>query len=279
MDLDRLADLPSVRELSWTGDVWAAITTTPSIVLILVLLLLLNRRAGDNALRIANPFRSVKIFGAEFILEERAARQGREEFARYRRQVIEEFELQVDRYRVQQQFEVVALRILEPAFQDCFGLPIGTYRAAVHVEDVLMRESLIQLVDDYPGGGGRGQLKSTRFGLIGVAWRRHQSQTRGPIKEQFDERIDQWGMNQTEAKTVARGKQFFGATLLQDSDNIPIGIFYVDSDAAILDLSEEKQQMFHRSLVRGCEQHGLISSLSAITRDLRGRSPLISIYD
>lgn len=280
MDFDEIVALiPSSGELSWLGDVWAALSTPSSIVLLFLTTVVFKPKATENLLRLVNPFRSVKIFGAEFILEKGAARQGREEFAQYRQQVIHEFELLSDQYRVQQQFEVVALRVLAPAFETCFGIPIGEYRAAVHIEDVLIRESLFQLVDDFPRRGGRGQLKSIRFGLIGRVWRRHQSEITGPVRKEFDERINEWGMNQAEALTVARGKQFFSATLLQDRDNVPIGIFYVDTETLVEPLPEESKKAFHNELAKGCADYGLIASLTSITQDLRGRSPLISIYD
>jgi hypothetical protein len=249
----------------------------PSVTLI-ALLLVTHGRLVDQLTKLFQPFRSVKLFGATFILEEGAARQAREQFAAFRDQVKAEFELEVDRHRVRHQLEAVAREVIEPYFKSHLDGEVRDYRCTVHVEDVLFDESLFQLVDDFPRGGGRGQLKSIRFGLIGWVWRRQEPKTHAAPARPIDDRMDEWGMTLSEAEMSGRGKKLFSGTLLRDSTNTPIAVFYLDSSEELHDPGDNWASL-HATVEDGCRRLGLTASIEAIISSLRGRSPRIPLYD
>jgi hypothetical protein len=102
------------------------------------------------------------------------------------------------------------------------------FRATVHVEDALVRNALYQLVDYWPSGGGAGRRFSTRFGILGRAWRLGRSLYEPDVPVGEDALILQWGMTRAQAATAASGKHSFVAVLLQHAGE-PVGVLFMDA--------------------------------------------------
>jgi hypothetical protein len=105
-------------------------------------------------------------------------------------------------------------------------------RATVHIEDALMRNALYQLVDYYPTRQkGAGRRFSTRFGILGQAWRLGMSEVVSAVSTREDDLVKGWGMTRAQAKTAAKGKQsFLCATLIHNG--LPVGLLYMDAKPA-----------------------------------------------
>lgn len=109
-------------------------------------------------------------------------------------------------YTVQDYFESAMSTIIEVSKQlkipSEAGIDLKTVRAAIHMEDVVFEESLYQLTNYYPKGGGQGRRFSSRYGAIGLAWREGKRQywnMNDPNKNDVVELIRRWGMTGEEA--------------------------------------------------------------------------------
>ncbi len=104
-------------------------------------------------------------------------------------------------------------------------------RATVHVVDALYSDVLYQLVDYWGAArGGAGRRYSTRFGMIGRAWRLEDS-LEATVPVNPTTLLTEWGMTHSQAAQAGSGKQSFLCVLLRDDDGngAPVGVFYVDS--------------------------------------------------
>jgi hypothetical protein len=125
-------------------------------------------------------------------------------------------------------------------------LPKG-YRATVHVPDVVFKRFLYQLVDYYPGGGGRGRRFSERYGIIGRSWRLKESIGEGNALRVADPLetantdpekiirtlIEEWGMTRAEAENSTRSRPSVLCVVLfsvEHNTKVPVGILFMDSE-------------------------------------------------
>lgn len=105
------------------------------------------------------------------------------------------------------------------------------YRATVHVKDALFTGTLYQLLDYHPNprAGRAGRRFSTRFGMLGLAWRLERSVVRVRVPVEAKELIENWGMTDTEAEAAASGRHSFVCIALRGAGEPLIGILYVDA--------------------------------------------------
>jgi hypothetical protein len=102
-------------------------------------------------------------------------------------------------------------------------------RATVYVRDVLLKNTLYQLVDYYPTPTGRvGRRFSQQFGMIGRAWRRGRSLYQPDVPVDKAKLIDEWGMTEARASTAGRGQQSFVCIVLEHG-GVKVGLLYLDA--------------------------------------------------
>ncbi len=102
------------------------------------------------------------------------------------------------------------------------------YRATVHVRDALYRDALYQLVDYWPDGGGADRRFSTRFGILGRAWRLGRSLYERDVPTSPESLICQWGMTAEQAERAARGRRSFVCVVLRHQGSL-VGVLYIDA--------------------------------------------------
>jgi tripartite-type tricarboxylate transporter receptor subunit TctC len=121
------------------------------------------------------------------------------------------------------------------------GKPIkGKWRATVHVEDVVFKGYLYQLLDYHPKGTGHDRRFSERYGIIGRAWRLGKSigvanvpqVTEGDSREKaIDALVSDWGMTRSEAEKWSQAPTSHLCIVLRTrSRGLPVGILYADSE-------------------------------------------------
>jgi len=148
-------------------------------------------------------------------------------FTNYRKQIDALFAKKVNQLSIpeslQNLFEHEVKPLLDPDI-------IPNVRCTVHVEDVLINDSLYQLLDYFPKGKGAGRVKSTRYGLIGLVWRHRRDYIQARVSVDPDELVRQWGMSREEAlQAVERSaRKSFAGFLLKSSKGHIVGIFYMD---------------------------------------------------
>jgi hypothetical protein len=104
--------------------------------------------------------RSWKGFGQELGLTEEAARavthNVQETFESYRKQTIREYDRVALLYGVRERLEQL-VNVDLPTFIGPLA-EVPNFRCTLHVPDALFNDSLYQLLDYYPRGGGRGRI-------------------------------------------------------------------------------------------------------------------------
>jgi len=258
-----------VRALAW-----------PVVILILISALVMGAKFRRRMAEFLRIFKSIKLWEAEFVISEAGAKEVamdlKEAFADYRRQVIWEYDRQLGVNLLKEKLERVVEDHVKPYLIDS-GDKLE-FRCTIHIPDILFAETLYQLLDYYPKGGGRGRIWSTRFGIIGRVWRLGKSETLGNVPTREGALIGEWGMTREEASAAALGRRFFSCVVLRDEEDIALGIFYLDA-AKENAFGTGDPQRLQDMILQGCKQCGLIKSLSDLSRELRKRGPLINIYE
>ena len=207
--------------------VFSVVTSWPAVLLI-VALIFVRSGYGD---RIVGAMRSIRMSPTSLEMElttdtVRAIEDNLEDaFRKYRKQ------LNLDLFRIARALGIRAkLEKLfnDPALRGELQDDMTDLRCTLHVEDSLFEEGLLQLVDYYPSGGGAGRAWSSRFGLIGRAWRLKQSVVQGKVPKGKESLIREWGMLQVEADNAGRNRQSFAAILLQTEAGDDVALLYLD---------------------------------------------------
>jgi hypothetical protein len=115
-------------------------------------------------------------------------------------------------------------------------------RATIHVDDIVFRSYLYQLVDYFPPGrsdGGAGRRFSQRYGIIGQSWRLNESLGRGMAvsgmggpspapsdrERAIKELVARWGMTEEEARRASRPATL---SVMLRYDGQRRGLLYID---------------------------------------------------
>lgn len=261
-----------------TRDVLALLLSWPVVVLLLFIYLFQSRSAARKLAGLFKPFRSLKLFGTEFKLDDQAGRELGEDaeraFAEYRTHVKRVCDRWVEVNAIREKFEGV----VEAAGKGCLSGAFETdFRATLHVPDILFADTLYQLVDYYPGGGGRGRSWSIRFGIIGKAWRLGESQLEADVPTEPRRLVVDWGMTREEAVAAGQGRKSFACICLRDKEGSKIAIFYID--ATKRGAFSADSQRVEQEILDQCEKRGLTSSLARFGLELRTHGPVIHVHD
>jgi hypothetical protein len=196
-------------------------------VVVVVGLLILTTPAGRRTVEfMMGRVSSLSFSGVSLKLTEKNATETKtkieDRLTEYAKALDAEFKKSARTHRVRDRLEAVLTEGLA-------GVDRATsqWRATVHIQDVLYDDSLYQLVDYYPSGGGVGRRFSIRFGMLGRTWRLRKS--RYYRKEiSLADLVEIWGMTHEQAERAAVGRKSFMAVILTDASNSPVGVLYVD---------------------------------------------------
>ena len=112
--------------------------------------------------------------------------------------------------------------------------------------------------------------------MIGRCWRSEKSVVQGKVPTNEGELINVWGMGKREASEAALGRQSFACVILKNADNVPLGLFYMDSSPELaFDSTWDQLEPF----IRGeAKSNGLIAALQKVHTDLIACSARVKIY-
>jgi hypothetical protein len=178
----------------------------PLLILVILGLLLLTPSGAALMRTVFARIRGVEALGVKLDFTEASATKVRESleetFHRYRQDSQHEFDrlermYDINFYRTEVLSKCVLPHIAEEVKND--------FRCTIHVQDLLFEESLYQLLDYIPSGGGRGRAFPVRFGILGKTWRSQKSQGQGTVPTDAERLIVDWGMTPDEALGAGRG--------------------------------------------------------------------------
>jgi hypothetical protein len=219
--------------------------------------------------------RSTKIsgFGIELDLSPETARRVRsgtaEVFGNYRATVMGAFDQKVRAHDIANLHRILIEKHVIPQLPE--WRMDADYRATLHVEDALFAETLYQLIDYYPRGGGRGRTFSMRFGIIGRAWRTGESRQADLVDLDQQVLVDTWAMTSSEAMDAGHGRKSFAAIILKAPTGIPVGVIYLDSK----DFSIPKTPEFRNSIEAAAGSLTLTEALTALRKEMLEVAPAI----
>jgi hypothetical protein len=152
-------------------------------------------------------------------------------------------------------------------------------RCTIYIPDALFAESLYQLTDYYPvqATGGRGRTFSSRYGIIGKAWRLRESQHASSVPTDERDLILGWGMNREEAQRAGHGKQSFGCIVLKGTRS-PLGMLYFDSPLPNAFGDDKQWEQLKTAVLQAAAQNELVAALQSIHLDILRLSPQVRIY-
>jgi hypothetical protein len=149
----------------------------------------------------------------------------------------------------------------------------GDFRATVHVGDALFRDGLYQLVDYWPRGDGAGRRFSTRFGMLGRAWRLGESLYRPDVTLSQEELVADWGMTREQAKRIGRHRQSIFCGALRYKDAL-VGMLYMDAKVECAFASDIRERFEASEKAKN-----LAAAIGNVRTDIADRGPAIKILE
>ena len=219
------------------------------------------------------PFKSFELFGLKAEISEELKQSAEEAFANYRSQTKAKFDTLEQQLKIR---ETVS-RILESEVKPFLGSVPRGFRCTVHVPDILFENSLYQLIEYLPEGGGSGRTWSVRYGMMGKQWRLGESDGKGEIPIDTNELIRDWGMTRPEARDARRRQQSMVCAILKPDDRDPVGIFYLDAEPPNAFGDAQKLQQLLKKIADASEKHGLLRDLAIMWDRIRLQAPLIRL--
>jgi len=274
---------------------------------ILVLALLLT---GPGRRLVGPLLARLKTFKAgafEFELTPEGATEARgtieDNFRSYRTSIQREYERQAHIYNIPEKRSAVMenLRKLDKEREQANEPRLleksvwRNLRSTIHVPDILFDDTLYQLLDYYPAGGGAGRAFPVRRGILGLAWRESDDELEGTVPVDNPENlIVYWGMTSDEATAAGQGRPSFLCVLLKDEAESPVGVFYLDStterafgalpnarnpEATISEEDEAKAKAIISAIKDCAKSLQLIDALGTLGMQMRSRGPQVRIFD
>jgi hypothetical protein len=278
---------------SWLRDAVPVVVTWPVIVAGVILywgcrvVLGMSRVAAARLASIFGRFRSLKLLGAEVAFSEEGARRlasdAEHVFDEFRRQADLEFQRQARRQDLRRELELIFQSSAPDVGDDdnlrtCARKP--GFRCAIHVPDILFTDTLYQLLDYYPKQerGGAGRRFSTRFGIIGRAWRLNEHQGEEAAAHSKEALIREWGMTDEEAESHSRQRPAYVCAVLHDQRGLPLGVLFVDSTEHAAFGGRDQAAALAGSLALKAARVGFTEALQKVLNELSKYSTAIQIH-
>jgi len=87
-------------------------------------------------------------------------------------------------------------------------------------------------------------------------------------------------MTRSEATVAGTSKQSFSCVVLRDKNEMRIGLFFMDAeDKDVFAIKGMTKEKLHKLIISKCEEKNLTGILSKLNEELRGRAPIIHIYE
>lgn len=258
----------------------------PIIFIYLIISLVYYRLELAKLVGLFGNVKSVNLFGNGIEFGENVKIESELSIKKYRSRINDAYNYQIQKEQLNDKLRYLVEDVKE------YLCTVGTatpdelkLRCTIHIQDLLIQESLYQLLDYYPkSNGGAGRIKSIRFGIIGLAWRTEKTQIRGNVDNSQNQLIKDWGLDMTESTSNSDLKSF-SAIILKSNDGIRLGVVYLDSNQPNLfgDLEneneKEKSEKFEQFISEKSDKRGITKSLSNLKDNLSDKFLQINIYE
>jgi hypothetical protein len=267
------------RTLSWIAAVVLLLLPWP-LTIIIVLLIAVTALTTDALRGALNRVAGVKVgdVSLSFALDADAEKNTNRiaiQLAEIRRKTKEAYAVRLQQSDVRELLRVLVETHVQPKFP-AVQLPHG-FRCAIHVPDALFADSLYQLTDYWPSGGGSGRVWSIRYGLIGKVWRLDKPQV-NDLNER-DKLIKEGGMTSEEAdsQTSKSVKKSYSCSVLHEVAGNRVALLYMDAVGE--DSFKAIDDDVHQQIDRAALALKLTERIVTIGADMRRHVPFIKMYD
>lgn len=272
----RVQQQPGQDEKSWLRLIWDSLFPWPALIACLTIYLLFSGTAPGRIESLLRPFKSLKLFGQEFVLNQWGGHNAETAIRFYRDEVQAKFDRKVKKLKIVTMHRNVLEQHAKTVIPDLLSKQV---RSTIHVPDMLFDEALYQLIDYYPEypKTSHGRSFPARYGIIGKAWRLEESQYQADVSTDNKKLILEWGMTKEEAAKAGKDRQSFACIILKAGQK-PLGIFYLDAPERDAFGDAAAWQRLETAITNGARQTKLINALEALHRDLLDSSPRVQIF-
>jgi hypothetical protein len=241
--------------------------------------------------------KTFKVGAFAFELTEEGATEARgtieDNFRSYRTTIQREYDRQAHIYSIPEKHSAVMDHLRERGLLE--KSVWRNLRSTIHVPDILFDDTLYQLLDYYPAGGGAGRAFPVRRGIIGLAWRKRDDEVEGTVPVGKPENlIVYWGMTRDEVTAAGQGRKSFLCVVLRDKAKSPVGVFYLDSrddkafgavpnernpEPKVSPEDEEKANAIISAIKSCADELKLTDALGTLGMAMRSRGPQVRIFD
>lgn len=262
----------------WVHQVVEWILSWPFLVLVVVLYLLRSSKAPARLKELLTPFDSFSLFGNQFVM----SKEGGEKASAAIQRIRDEIKSELDRQSIYFDLEAKHKELIDATIANSLtNFPALDVRSTIYILDRLFDETLYQLLNYYPGPKrGQGRTYSSRYGIIGRAWRRKDSDYAPTVPTDDRKLIEEWGMTETEAKKAGKERQSFGCIAIRSSDSEkdgPVALIYLDSKQQNAFGDEKAWGDLEKKVQEKAEALGLTARLANIHSFTVTKGPQISI--
>jgi hypothetical protein len=216
-----------IQNLNW----FKTIFSWPLLILYIILTLIYFRVSINDFQKSFGKIKSINIFGNGIDFSPDSKISSELAIKEFRSQINDIFSYEIQKEELKDKLRYLYEDIKKYLREEKIiqNEDTSCLRCTIHIQDILFEETLYQLLDYFPKGiGGAGRIKSSRFGIIGLAWRTENSKIRGNISNSALTLIENWGMDKNETISDSSIKSF-AAILLKDTHATHLGVIYLDS--------------------------------------------------
>lgn len=282
--------IAQTTEPAWTQMVTAAFWPVATVILVVFLTVFIscNSRLARLLGLSAKIVRKIKAGGVEMEINadavEKVRSHLRDSFSELVANARDEYDRMADLLHLRDHLAFAVNQALSRVLTaHHITAPLVGLRATIHVQDILLKDYLYQLLAYFPGRDGVGRRFPHGFGIIGRSWRLGESlgegnAVSGPTAQR--KLIEEWGMTKEDTMSNSRARPSYLCIILKGTEeetSLPIGILFID--ATNQDAFGTGATAVHvaRSLEKEPEVLNLSRALSRAMAPLRLAAPNIDV--
>jgi len=262
--------------VGWAKLIFGAIFPWPLLISLLLVYILFADGAPARIETLLRPFESIKLFGQEFVLNRQGGENAEAAIAIFRKEISNQFDEDIKKFSLAEKHKELFDKSIALALPQIMNREV---RSTIYVMDRLFDGRLYQLLDYYPVTTipGRGRTFSTRYGIIGKAWRLGDSQYDPTVPTSEKQLILEWGMTREEAEDAGHGRQSFACIILKDDGQDRLALVYFDSPQKDAFGDRNTWEKVNQTAQASAGKMGLTAALKSIHLETLKMGPRIHV--
>jgi hypothetical protein len=260
----------------WAKLIFGAIFPWPLLISLLLVYILFANGAPARIGTLLRPFESIKLFGQEFVLNRQGGENAEAAIAIFKQEISDQFDEDIKKFTLAEKHKELFDKSIATVLPQVMNRQV---RSTIYVMDRLFAGRLYQLLDYYPVTtmSGRGRTFSSRYGIIGKAWRLGDSQYNPTVPITEKQLILEWGMTKEEADDAGHGRQSFACIILKDDGQERLALIYLDSPQKDAFGDQDTWEKVKQTAQANAGKLGLTAALKSIHLETLKMGPRIHV--